>query len=354
MGDSPAEGIGMISASTPSNYPSRALPILFSWLRLIAVAICGTLIAKDSPPADEQPTVILILGAPGEDDYATNFTRWANQWSQAADQAHAKLIKIGFSSESSGVDRDLLENTLTKEPREGRQPLWLVLIGHGTFDGKKAKFNLRAADITDTDLALWLQPITRPTAVINCASASGPFLNALSAPHRVVVTATRSGHEQNYARFGEYLAEAITNPEADLDKDNQISLLEAFLRASHRVSEFYAAEGRLATEHPLLDDNGDGRGTPPDWFRGVRVVKKAADGAAPDGARAHQFHLIRSTQEQFFSSEGRAKRDELEIAIAKLREQKEKLTADDYYRKLEALLIELARLYQHSERASFE
>ena len=81
------------------------------------------------------------------------------------------------------------------------------------------------------------------------------------------VTATRSGYQHNYARFGKFLAEALSNPKNDLDKDGQISLLESFLSASHRTTEFYKTEGRLATEHALLDDNGDGLGTPATWFR---------------------------------------------------------------------------------------
>ena len=43
--------------------------------------------------------------------------------------------------------------------------------------------------------------------MINCASASGPFINRLSGPNRVVIVATKSGFEMNFSRFGEYLAE---------------------------------------------------------------------------------------------------------------------------------------------------
>ena len=101
---------------------------------------------------------------------------------------------------------------------------------------------------------------------------------------------------------------------------------------------------RLATEHALLDDNGDGMGTPADWFRGVRAVKRAERGTSLDGLRAHQVHLIRSAPEQRLSPAQRARRDELEQAIARLRESKSKLTEDEYYGQLEKLLLELARL----------
>jgi hypothetical protein len=233
-----------------------------------------------------------------------------------------------------------------KSAKPGREPLWIVLIGHGTYDGREAKFNLRGPDVTDLELADWLKPLKRPVAVLNCASASGPFLNRLSGPDRVIVTATRSGHEQNYARFGQYLAEAIADPRADLDKDGQVSLLEAYLTAGGRVEESYRAQSQLATEHALLDDNGDQLGTPADWFRGVRATRRAKDGAPLDGIRANQFGLIPSDRERNLPAEIRQKRDQLELAIAALRDEKDKLAADAYYDRLEPLMVELAKLYR--------
>src|SRR5258708_34249236 len=115
-----------------------------------------------------------------------------------------------------------------------------------------------------TTLFRSLRPCRRPLAVLQCASASGPFLNALSAPGRVIITATRSGYEVNATRFGGYLARAIADPAADLDKDGQTSLLEAYLAASRQAEQFYKEQGRLMTEHALLDDTGEGLGTPPE------------------------------------------------------------------------------------------
>ncbi|MEO5959333.1 MAG: hypothetical protein ABIR80_09465, partial [Opitutaceae bacterium] len=111
-------------------------------------------------------------------------------------------------------------------------------------------------------------------------------------------------------------------------------------------AEFYKTEGRLATEHALIDDNGDGLGTPSDWFRVVRATKRAKDGAAPDGPRAHQFTLVRSAAEQQLSTELRARRDKLELQIAELRDAKPKMKEEPYYRELEKLLLELAALYE--------
>jgi hypothetical protein len=220
------------------------------------------------------------------------------------------------------------------------------MIGHGTFDGREAKFNLRGPDVTDLELSRWLGPIKRPVVVLDCTSASAPFLNRLSGPGRIVVAATKSGHEVNHARFGRYLAESIAGPNADLDKDGQVSLLEAYLTASHRVADDYKAQARLATEHALLDDNGDRLGSPAEWFRGVRATRRAKDGAALDGARAHQLHLVPSDRERGAPTEIRRRRDQIELSVAALRDQKPKLDEEDYYRRLEALMVELGRLYR--------
>jgi hypothetical protein len=118
------------------------------------------------------------------------------------------------------------------------------------------------------------------------------------------------------------------------------------------VADFFEQEDRLATEHPLLDDNGDGLGTQADWFKGLRVVKKAKEGAAPDGLRAHQLHLVPSAAERQLSPALRAKRDELELALAKLRDQKKVLPEDDYYAQLETLMVKLAKLYESASKQS--
>jgi hypothetical protein len=310
----------------------------------LAVPALGVPQATASNPA-AQPTVVVVVGAPGDEEYGAAFVRWTGQWTNLIRKAEAKEIVIGLEANSGVLDREQLEKTLAAEGKEGPAELWLVLIGHGTFDGKEAKFNLRGKDVTAVELASWLQPFRRPVAVINTTSASAPFLQKISGANRVVITATRSGSEVNYARFGQYFAEAIGDAGADLDKDGQTSLLESYLMAARKVKEFYDMEGRLVTEHALLDDNGDGFGTPPDWFRGVRAVKSARDGAALDGFRAHQFHLVRSQAETKLSPEVRARRDALELSIAKLRDAKKTLSEEEYYQKLEGLLLDLARLY---------
>jgi hypothetical protein len=257
---------------------------------------------------------------------------------------------VGEDAPSGEEDRARLLSILADEISRPAGELWLVFIGHGTYDGRSAKFNLRGPNIAADELAAALKSCRRPLVVVQCASASGPFLPALSGPGRVIITATRSGYEENATRFGGYLANDIASPSADLDKDGQTSLLEAFLLASRQVEQFYKDQGRLLTEHALLDDNGDGLGTPPDWFRGLRAVKTAAEGKTVDGVRAHQMILVRGESEQKLSPETRARRDDLERQLSALRARKSSMNEDDYYKQLEAIMVQIARLYESDQQ----
>jgi hypothetical protein len=296
---------------------------------------------------NEQRTLVLVIGAAGEPEYGEQFSAWTDLWKQAATKGGLQTFVIGVDTNNPENDLTRLLNVLTNEVAKPDGELWLVFIGHGTFDGRSAKFNLRGPDISADDLAAVLKPGKRPLALIDCTSASGPFINALSAPGRVIITATRSGYEVNVTRFGGFLARAIADPAADLDKDGQTSLLEAYLLASRQVEQFYKEAGRLATEHALLDDNGDGLATPADWFRGVRAIKTAANGKSVDGVRAHQLNLVRSEVEQELSPEVRARRDELEKKLSELLSRKGDMKENEYYSQLESLMVETARLYQN-------
>jgi hypothetical protein len=322
--------------------------LLFSLLN----APPGPATAPAASQAADRPTVILVVGAEGAPEYAPDFAKAADQWADAARRGGARVVEVGRAPESTApgqTDHDRLKSAVDAQAAAATaQPLWLVLIGHGTSDGREAKFNLRGPDVSDQDLKAWLTPCKRPLAVIDCSSASGPFLPRLSGPNRVVITATQSGQEIQYARFAQYLAAAIADPAADLDKDGQTSLLEAFIAAGHGVDEFYKSEGRLLTEHALIDDNGDTRGTPASWFQGIRATRAAKDNTPLDGPRAHQWCLVRSPEDQATPPDVRARRDDLELKVEALRAKKTSLSEADYYAELERLLIDLARTYEPS------
>lgn len=322
----------------------------------------------DTTKSETGRLVVVIRGASGTPEYGEQFDAWSHHWESAATKGLTRFRRIG-PHESAGdlqpdsakvqpdADRKLIQQTLNDAAVLARKKqlseLWIVLIGHGTFDGRQARFNLRGEDISSEELADWLSPVSCQIAIANCSSASGPFLKALTSPGRVVITATRSGAEINFARFGRYLSEAIGDPKFDLDKDGQTSLLEAFLSASRRTDAFYESEARLATEHSLLDDNGDGLGIRASFFRGIRRVEKVEGPAVADGQTAHSLHLVRSDSEQRLSPETRKLRDSLELTVTRLRDRRQEFkNEDEYYAELERVLVDLARVYEDSAAES--
>jgi len=292
-------------------------------------------------------SVILVVGAEGSDDYKEQFNSWAEAWKNAA--SHTKLTVIGLDNAKAKSKVQLKQAIEDSAIDSQLQEVWLVLIGHGTFDGKRAKFNLHGSDVQADELESWLDPVKKRLVVLNCSSSSSPFINALSGKNRIIVTATRDGFEYNFTRFGRYLAGSIDDPAIDLDKDGQTSVLEAFCAASRGTDDFYQQKKRIVTEHALLDDNGDSKGTPASWFDGVRATKRPKKGM-PDGLLANQVFLNRRGAENSLTAEDRKIREELETELEKIRLQKGKMDESEFLLKIEPVMIKLAELYEKADK----
>lgn len=299
--------------------------------------------AQEAPKRDA--AVLLVVGASGTDEYGAQFAEQVKVWTRACESAGIKAESIGVDdAPTPPADAKQLETRLKDLAWSSHGTLWLVLIGHGTFDGREAKFNLRGPDVTPAQLAAWLKPLPNEMVIIHNGSAAGSFLKPLSGPNRIVVTATKGGDEVFLTRFGQYFAPAIAgSSDADIDRDGQVSVLEAFLHAGKKVADFYEQEGRIATEHALIEDNGDGVGTRVEAFEGTRSKEAKAD-----GTRARQVCLVLSEEEARLTDVQRATRDELERRVEELKDKrvKAKMTDDQYYAELEKLMRELAAVYQ--------
>lgn len=306
---------------------------------LTGLVLClGLTASLHAEPADESERLVIIAeGAPGSEEFAARFKTSAETWESAALLGEARPMRVT----SREALQDAIKLAIENQPSE----LWVVFIGHGTFDGRTARFALTGPDVSEEEVTEWLEPWKGDLAFINATSASAPFLPALSGPNRVIVSATKSGHEVFYSRFGQFLTESLVGMEADLNKDEQVSLLEAFLLASDKTAEFFEKEARLATEHAIIDDNGDGKGTPAEWFEGLRATRKAKD-AEPDGLVARNLHLVPNDLDRSLSPEVRKRRNELELKAESLREKRDQMGDDAYYSELEAIFLEIAKIYE--------
>jgi len=321
-----------------------------SALRYIVSLVCsfqiGVAQEPATPPSSAGQELIVVIGAPGTDEYRATFESWAARWKVAAERVAADCTVIGAVEHSAADLEELTVALAASIAVETTEPLWIVFIGHGTFDGRTASLNLNGPDISSQRMAEMLRPAKRPIAFIACASCSSPFINTLSAPDRIVISATKDGNQIQYSRFGDAMSQAIGGLDADINRDGQTSLLEAWLFASRRTAEFYVTEGRLATEHALLDDNGDSKGTRAEVYEADRLKTNIENADQLDGNLASRWHLVRSDEERRLTPEQRQTRDDLEQQLEELRLGRDKLAGAEYLLQLEAILVPLARLYE--------
>jgi hypothetical protein len=215
--------------------------------------------------------------------------------------------------------------------------LLLVLIGHGTSNRGGTQFNLPGPDITPSDLQTGLIPFpTQTLALVHTGSASGGFLAPLSGPNRIIIAATRTQRERNATEFAQFFVEAMTADGADLDHDERISMLEAFLYARQEVERFYQEENELLTEHAMLDDNGDGEGSHEAGLSGPDGLLAATfllGGAASTAAQVPDDPALARLYEQ---------RLEIQERISQLQAVRAAMAEDAYFAAMEELLVELA------------
>ena len=304
------------------------------------------------PPADPNKFALIISGASGEETFARQFTDWTLRLRRALterlgfDESRLKVLaekkSEGVTALSTGEEvRRAFEDLRNASTPEST--VFIFLIGHGTFDGKQAKFNLVGPDLAVSVYSNFINLLpARRIVIFNMASASGEFIKPLAGKGRIIVSATRSGQEQNATRFAEHFINALNLQEADADQNGRISVLEAFNYATPQVAAHYSRAGRLATEHSLIEDNGDG------------VGHEKAEGG--DGALARVTYLDSLTLEQAAQSVAAARlvkeRTRLEEEVEQLKARKSELPPTEYETTLERLLIELAKVSRDIRKGS--
>ena len=320
----------------------------------IALMASALLFAGSAAPAHAQQThLLVIVGLGGDAVYTEQFHAWATTLVNAATERYGlpadNITYLGERTEldpEAIADRSTMENVSAAiESIAGRagpaDHVAIVIFGHGSFTDR-ARLNLPRRDPSAEDFAPLLDRLgRRRVTFVNTASASGPFLEALSGENRVVMTATRNGREWNATLFGGYFVEAFADGEgeADQDRNERVSMLEAFVYARQRVVAAFEAEGILLTEHALLDDNGDGVGTDtPDPLSGDGMMARTAFLSAgedlatarmafPDDPELRPLYLERA---------------EIEARVDELRVLRGGADQEQYEAELERLLIELA------------
>lgn len=213
----------------------------------------------------------------------------------------------------------------------------IYLIGHGSGAEEESKFNIVGPDITGVQFAAMLDIFDQQDMVIvNTTSASFGFSASLSSEGRVVISSTRSASEKYDPVFSNYFIEALDNRNGDRDKNNRVSMLEAFNYAKSNVEEFYEEQGRLASEHAGLDDNGDA------------LFSLNPTTAEIDGRLAEIAYIDNLVDESIgLSAQAirlKSRMQDLERSVFILRGRKAEFLEADYWQQMEVLLVDLARV----------
>ncbi|HEV3481910.1 MAG TPA: hypothetical protein VGR97_06230 [Candidatus Acidoferrales bacterium] len=310
------------------------------WLPVLLC--CGLLLC--AMPARAGVYYVTVAGLGGEPDYEQEFTSLATDLDRLL-KASASDAQV-YTLDGNDATRARLTDVLGKVASQAKpdDDFVLVLIGHGSYDGVEYKFNLVGPDISAADLAALCDRIAaKRQLIVNTTSASGGSVSALEKRGRCVIAATKSGTEKNATVFARYWVEALHDPEADLDKNETISALEAFQYATKKTAAFYDSQKRLATEHAVFDDTG----------HHDPVREPASD--TGEGQLLSSFTLIRlgATQKAYNDPAKRAllaQKEELERKIDTLKYQKMAMSQDDYKTQLTAALLELAKVQDQLDK----
>jgi hypothetical protein len=307
-------------------------------LPLLLALICAL---PSKALADERYAVI-VTGASGGQEYAQQYEQWTSSLQRVL-QGRMKIDAANITvltETAAAARRSTAENVRraiagVSKRMTASDLLFVVLIGHGTYDGADAKFNLVGPDLESAEWASLVEGLPGRIVLVNTSSASFPFIERVTGERRIVITATDSVAQRFDTIFPDYFIKAFEDEQADLDKNGRVSIWEAFAAAAGGVRRHYQQRGQLATERPLLDDNGDGRG---------RDAVEAGD----DGSAASRTYLDQQTANAAPTDDVLLdllqKRAVIEGEIDELKLRRSFMQPPEYQKEFERLMIELSRI----------
>lgn len=274
-----------------------------------------------APSANAALYVTIVQGLGGMPEYDTKFTEQSKKIYDGsitlADESHVSSMAGEDATRSTLlIHFQMLAQSMNDDDRAA-----IYLVGHGSYDGEQYKFNIPGPDLTDADLAEIMNNFPgRNHFLVNTSSTSGAILEGLESEERIVITATRNGNEKNATEFGTYFADALASDIADINKNNNVSIQEAFDFAERSVAEFFESDGKLATEHPQI--RGEGAAS----FSLARVVPVEASNDNP------RIDALLS------------RRLELDSEIESLQLRRNDFSNAEYIQSLQTLILESAEI----------
>ncbi len=317
--------------------------LLSMWLLVPAVAAAQATAPAGGAPRDAR-WAIVVSGASGGASYAEQMAAWREAIQTALTSrfgfAPAQIVQLvdetARATGTAATAENVRKTFATLRGQVAKDDLVLVvLLGHGTFDGQAAKFNLVGPDLTAAEWAVLLGQLPGRQVVVNTTEASAPFLEALAAPGRIVITATETAAQRYATVFPEYFAKALGDAQSDLDKNGRTSIWELFASSSGAVVRHYSERAQLTTERAMLSDTGDKGGV------------QATVTTGPVGTMARAFYLDRDVASESADPAVRElieRRRALEAEAQTHIQAKPGADPGSWGAEFERLMIELARV----------
>ncbi|MCH7910117.1 MAG: hypothetical protein IIB38_10925 [Candidatus Hydrogenedentes bacterium] len=300
---------------------------------------------------------VILSGSGGEAVYRAQFHDWTTRLRDVLVQELGHAPERVYAHLEAPADQGDAFRPVTLEAIQQRfqglseivtdaDEVYVYLIGHGSYINAKSNFHIPGPDLTAIELGRLLDGLhARRIVVLNGASGGAGFINVLSAPNRVVCSATKSVSEINATEFMGHFIAGLEEGSADMDHDGRISFLEACEQAAELTATWYLGESLLSTEHAILDDNADGLGS-----RLPLSDVDAPDRGVFDGSLASQCFL------KDFQFPPEVPQDMIDTyldaidRVYELRRKKASMDAEAYYEALVELLIRAAQANREIRR----
>ena len=204
--------------------------------------------------------LLILCGHPGDEEHRVLYSDTVDRLREAL------TTRFGFDAEAANVyfgtqemltdggpaPRDVggactRENLASAAEELGNSlqaedALWVIVVGHGYFDGLHSHFNLSGPDVDQEGFAGMFEGLAcRELVFWITIPASGFYIRPLAEDGRVVITATEVDRETNETIFPHMLADVLAEPppkdELDVDGDGALSLFDLYIGVSppHRA-----------------------------------------------------------------------------------------------------------------------
>jgi hypothetical protein len=136
--------------------------------------------------------LLIVVGIAGDPEHGKTFHAWGGKLAEASVRlgvAPERLVYLvdapveGEAHVTGRATREEITKTFDRFAKEAgpEDAIFVMLIGHGTADGRSSKFALPGPDLTAAEFNALVKKLpSKQLVFVNTASSSGPFVEELS------------------------------------------------------------------------------------------------------------------------------------------------------------------------------